>query len=115
MTDATVTPEHVKAAREAVGTYLKHGPGGTDNLVAQALANEREAGRREGREQAAQWHDKEADALLATATPERSTGHIVCMRQQASVHTRFAKAIRALELPPTTKTNGRYGLDENGS
>ncbi len=56
---------------------------------AQALANEREAGRQEGLEQAAKW--LEADSRLLG--PPVS---IACAVQ--------AKAIR--ELPPTTKTNG---------
>ena len=107
MTDAKVTKEIHRATLRLLGPLLLSSSlKFSDRLavtknVEQALANEREAGRKEGLEETANWHDVEFEkcqALLARG-PDRQYAEAIYAERE--IHEAAAKAIRTLADKPT--------------
>ena len=118
-TDAPITLEHIKTVGKAMRCRTfdgacrfcgftidsayggNHYPSCVVGDTAQALANERAAGRQEGLEQVAKWHDAKAGHYTSEALRETEYSSLTTNAEAMVVIERnYATAIRALKDKP---------------
>lgn len=95
-------------AQEVVGRIDKYGDMPIERLgdmrreIAAALNEAHEAGRRQGREEAALWHEQQAAYYLSAARLQPDSHAAAPLMDRASLHADDDRAIRALALAPDT-------------